>query len=187
MARRWRSRWKRCSGWSEDGDGGMVSSARYSRGLNQQDGAGILRERAVRSEQSYAFLLCLGDQNSVERVLVDWRKPCNGNRVIAGDSELDKTIVQQFIPKLLRIKQKICPSSRRFYRDFPDAGRTEVRWFPRFSSRPRAISDSTSGDSDAQISRWVSSKNLMIHRKTCPRFLFDTMCRNRPALLCGRA
>jgi hypothetical protein len=72
---------------------------RLGRALDFADGAGVFGYLAIGGEQGDAFDGGLGDEETVEWVLVDGRKTVDRDGVFAGDGKFRISIIEQSAAK----------------------------------------------------------------------------------------
>ena len=58
------------------------------------NGTGILREQSIRREQWNPLYRCLGNENAIERILMNRRQAVDRNHMVADHGQLAVAVVQ---------------------------------------------------------------------------------------------
>lgn len=104
---------------------GHLVPGSHATGSNQQDRARILGKQGVGGQQRDPLMGRLGDEDAVEGVFVDWRKAGDGERMVAGDVQLQKFIGNQLVPEAIRIYPEVWFVPGILDGHFPDSRRAE--------------------------------------------------------------
>ena len=87
-------------------------------------GPGISRPSDRRSPTS-RLQPCLGDEHTVERILVKLRQGRERDRMRAGDLELGEAVIEQLSAKRADVDPKISAAAAGLDRDLPEADDAE--------------------------------------------------------------
>ena len=114
-----------------------------SADLNLPNRTAIARELCVGGEECNPFAQRLREQHPVKGIFVDCRQIIDIDSVLAGDRQLDVTILDEASTEHTRLNLEIVASERALDRDLPDAGCAEhklvavvAQLFPSRSRQP---------------------------------------------------
>src|SRR5438093_8968356 len=89
------------------------------------DRSAIARHLRVGGEKRDAFDEGLRDEESIERILMQWREHVDIHGVLAGDRQLGVAVVEKSAAQEARLDAKVLAAEGVLDRDFPETGGAE--------------------------------------------------------------